>query len=122
MLPVTPRINSLPARLTRGSLGGRASALGGVVVLHAVPHLALGDLFQRDARGLGVLARLDLVLRATVQLTSALGGEDDEQVAVGHLLERLFQRREHHSGTSTSGNLRVRRLVRQRSTWMMAAS
>ena len=60
--------------------------------------------------------------RAAVELTRALGGQDDQQVAVGHLLEGLLQGWEHHSGTSTSGNLRVRRPVRQRSAWMMAAS
>ena len=56
------------------------------------------------------------------ELTRALGCQDDEQVAVGHFLEGLLQGREHHSGTSTSGNLSVRRPVRQRSAWMMAAS
>src|SRR5262245_45270451 len=98
------------------------SVLGRVVVLHAIAHLALGDLLQGDARRLRVMFLLDLVLRTPVELTRALGGQDDEQVAVGHLLEGLLQGREHHSGTSTSGNLIVRRPVRQRSAWMMAAS
>src|SRR2546428_3454029 len=113
MLPVTPRISSLPARLIAGL------TLGGVVVLHAVAHLAMGDLFEGHARGLGVLTHLHLILGAAVQLAGALGGEDDEQVAVGYFLQRLLQGREHHSGTSTSGNLRVRRLVRERSAWMI---
>src|SRR5215475_8507419 len=98
------------------------SVLGRVVVLHAIAHLALCDLLERDAGRLGVLLLLDLVLCAAVELTRALGGQDDEQVAVGHLLEGLLQGREHHSGTSMSGNLSLRRPVRQRSAWMMAAS
>src|SRR5262249_38057287 len=98
------------------------SPLAGVLVLHAVADLAVGDLLERDARRLFLLG-LDLRRRAPIELTGALGGEDDEQVTVGHLLQRLPQRRERHqSGTSMSGNLSVSRLVRQRSPWMMVAS
>src|SRR5215467_5089333 len=119
MLPVTPRTSSLPARLIR-RLG---SGLGRVLFLHTEPHTALCDLFERHTGGLGVLLRLDLVLRAAVELARAFGRQDDEQITVGHLFQRLLQRgKRHHSGTSTSGNFRVRRLVRQRSAWMIVAS
>src|SRR5262249_55903815 len=86
-------------------------------------HLALGDLLERHARRLGVLPRLDLVLRAAIQLARALGGQNHQQVTVGHLLQRFLQGgKRHHCGTSTSGNLSVRRVVRQRSAWMIVAS
>src|SRR5262249_32314077 len=61
MLPVTPRISSLPRSAT-------GSALGGVVVLEAVAHLGVGDLLQGDAGGLLVPA-FQLRLRAAVELT-----------------------------------------------------
>src|SRR2546422_8321048 len=39
-------------------------------------------------------------------------GEHDQQVTVGHLVQRTFERGEsHHSDTSRSGNVRRRRLV-----------
>src|SRR5262249_46377317 len=47
------------------------SVLGRVVVLHAIAHLALGDLLEGDAGRLGVLLLLDLVLRAPIQLSRA---------------------------------------------------
>src|SRR5262245_55580653 len=114
MLPVTPRISSLPARLI--------SRLGRLLVLHAEAHLGLRDLLERAARGLGV-PRLDLRRRAAIQLASALGREHDEEITVGHLVQGLLEgRKGHHSGTSRSGNLSVRRLVRHRSARMISAS
>src|SRR5262245_16957141 len=118
MLPQTPRISSRPAAATADPRSGA----GGVVVLQAIGDLGLGDLLERPARGLAVL-HLDLASRPAVELARPLGGEHDEQVAVGHLFQRLLERGEcHHSGTSTSGNLRVSRLVRQRSARMIVAS
>src|SRR5262245_40097350 len=118
MLPLTQRMISLPAR----DMAIR-SALRRLVVLHPVADLPLGDLLQGAARPLVVLPRLHLVLRPAVELPRPLGREHDEQVAVGHLFEGLLERGErHHSGTSTSGSLRVSRLVRHRSAWMMVAS
>jgi hypothetical protein len=94
-----------------------APVFGRVVVLHAVAHLPCA-IFQGDACRL-VLAMLDLVLCAPAELTSALRGQDDEQVAIDTFEDfkdvNIIQ-------TSMSGNLSLRRPVRQRSAWMMAAS
>src|SRR3989304_5102965 len=77
---------------------------------------------ERDGGGL-LVPGLDLGRGAAVQLARALGGQDDQQVAVRDLVEGLLQGWErHHSGTSTSGNLSVSRLVRQRSAWVIVAS
>src|SRR5258705_8739256 len=115
MLPVTPRISARPPSATD-------SVLGGVLVLEAIPHLGVGDLLQRHAGGLLVLG-VELRLRAAVELAGPLGGEHDEQIAIGYLVERALQGGERHqSGTSTSGKRMVRRLVRWRSPWMMVAS
>src|SRR4026208_957136 len=115
MLPVTPRISSRPP-------SAMASVLGSVLVLEAIADLGVGDLLQRHAGGLLVLG-LDLRLRAAGELPRPLGGGPAEKIAIGYLVERALQRRERHqSGTSTSGNRMVRRLVRQRSAWMMVAS
>src|SRR5688572_22365703 len=93
-----------------------------VRVLHAVLDLGGGDLLQRRAGGLLVLA-LDAWRGAAIELPRALGGQHHEQVAVGHLVERGFQRGERHQlGTSRSGNVTPRRVVRQRSAWMTAMS
>src|SRR5215475_8571659 len=97
MLPVTPRISSLPRSAT-------GSALGGVVVLETVAHFGVGDLLQGDAGGLLVPA-FQLRLRPAVELPRPLGREHDEQVAVGDLVEGALEGRERHQlGTSTSGN------------------
>src|SRR5688500_4195038 len=115
MLPVTPRMSSRPPSAT-------TSVLGGVLVLEAIAYLGVGDLLQRHAGRLLVLG-FELRLRAAVELARPLGSEHDEQIAIGHLVERPLQGRERHqSGTSTSGNRMVSRLVRQRSAWMMVAS
>src|SRR5688572_26321161 len=93
-----------------------------VFLFHPVADPGLGDLFEGVAGGLLVTA-LDLGLRAAIELPRALGREHHEHVAVGDVVQGLFQRRERHqAGTSMSGNLRVSRLVRQRSAWMMVAS
>src|SRR4026207_599550 len=106
MLPVTPRISSRPP-------SAMASVLGSVLVLEAIADLGVGDLLQRHAGGVLVLG-LDLRLGAAGGLPRPLGGEHDEQIAIGYLVERALQRRERHqSGTSTSGNRMVRRLGRQ---------
>src|SRR5262245_35571639 len=115
MLPETPRISSRPARDIRSSAGG-------VVFLQAEAELGLRDLLERPARRFLVLD-VDLRLRASVELAGPLGRQDDQEITVRHLLQRLFQRRERHwRGTSMSGSLSVRRLVRQRSAWMIVAS
>src|SRR4029453_9669702 len=115
MLPVTPRISSRPPSAI-------ASVLGGVLVLEAVAHLGVGHLLPGPAGGVFLLG-VSLRVRAAVELSGPLGGEHDEQIAIGYLVERALQGRERHqSGTSTSGNRMVRRLVRQRSAWMMVAS
>src|SRR4029453_2256971 len=99
-----------------------ALELWGVVFLDSVADAGFGDLFERGAGGL-LVPRVDLRLGAAVQLTGALGGQDDEHVAVGDIVEGLLERWErHHAGTSMSGKRRVNRLVRQRSAWMMVAS
>ena len=83
MLPVTPRISSRPPSAI-------ASVLGGVLVPEAIAHLGVGDLLQGHAGGLLVLG-LELRLRAAVELSRPLGGEHDEQIAIGYLVERALQ-------------------------------
>src|SRR4029453_13251641 len=97
MLPVTPRISSRPPSAI-------ASVLGGVLVLEAVAPLGVRDLPQGHSGGLLVLG-LELRLRAAVELSGPLGGEHDEQIAIGYLVERALQGRERNQwGTSTAGN------------------
>src|SRR6267142_2534977 len=99
-----------------------ASDFRRVLFLDPITDAGLGDLLEGVAGRLLVTA-LDLGLGAAVELARALGREHDQHVAVGDVVQGLFQRWERHqAGTSMSGNLRVSRLVRQRSAWMMVAS
>src|SRR6266850_4936767 len=103
-------------------LFGLASDFRRVLFLDPITDSGLGDLLEGVAGRLLVTA-LDLGLGAAVELARALGREHDQHVAVGDVVQGLFQRWERHqAGTSMSGNLRVSRLVRQRSAWMMVAS
>src|SRR5437016_2582573 len=87
--------------------------------LHAVPDLAVRDLLERRA-GRFLVPRLDLGGGAAVELAGALGGEDDQQVTVRDLVERLVEGgKRHQVDTSRSGRARVSRLVRHRSAWMI---
>src|SRR5882724_9944696 len=122
MLPVTPRISSLFWRVMRSVSFCLVSDFRGVFFFYPVADSRLGDLFEGVAGGL-LVAALDLGLGAAVELPRALGREDHQHVTVGDVVQGLFQRWERHqAGTSMSGNLRVSRLVRQRSAWMMVAS
>src|SRR5687768_4823188 len=88
--------------------------------LHAVLHLGGGDLLQRGAGRLLVLA-LHASGGATVQLARTLGREHHEEIPVRYLVQCGFERREcHQLGTSRSGNVTPRRAVRHRSAWMTA--
>src|SRR6266545_2908337 len=94
----------------------------GVFFFDSVTDSRLGDFFEGVAGGF-LVAALDLGLGAAVELPRALGREHHQHVTVGDVVQGLFQRWERHqAGTSMSGNLRVSRLVRQRSAWMMVAS
>src|SRR6266850_3238628 len=122
MLPVTPRISSLFWRVMRSVSFCLVSDFRGVFFFYPVTDSGLGDLFEGVAGGL-LVAALDLGLGAAVELPRALGREYHQHVTVGDVVQGLFQRWERHqAGTSMSGNLRVSRLVRQRSAWMMVAS
>src|SRR5258706_12053724 len=99
-----------------------ASDVRAVLSLDPMTDAGVGDLLEGVAGRLLVTA-LDLGLGAAVELARALRREHDQHVAVGDVVQGLFQRWERHqAGTSMSGNLRVSRLVRQRSAWMMVAS
>src|SRR5215470_1781010 len=138
MLPVTASISSRPASaMTRFSGGPVDSGRGcgrllGLFRLLRLD-LAADDLLQRNRGPLPAL-RLDLGLRATVELSASLRSEHDEHVAVRDLLESLLQRWERHHAvppgrvawtpppTGRSGRVRVRRDVRPRSASMVQAS
>src|SRR5215831_18773786 len=64
-------------------------------LLHTVRHLVGGDLFESQTRWLMVVTHHPSG-GAAVDLTRALAGERHEQVAVGHFVERLLQRRKGH--------------------------
>src|SRR6185503_892852 len=121
MAPALPQAADTRSRLVV-SCFGLGSDFGRVLFFDAVADARFGDLFEGVAGRLLVTA-LDLGLGAAVELARALGREHHEHVAVGDVVQGLFQRWERHqAGTSMSGNLRVSRLVRQRSAWMMVAS
>src|SRR5581483_3624124 len=96
MLPVTPRMSSRPASVTRRSAPGRGLRRGrGRLLLALGVHLADDHLLERDARPL-LPPGLDLGGGAPVELAAPLRGEDDEEVAVRDALEALLQRGERH--------------------------
>src|SRR5574341_1949828 len=107
MLPVTARISSRPAspiaRL-RGSPPGSGRGRGRLVGFFRPLRLDLaGDAFFQRYRGPLPALRLDLGLRAPVELPAPLRREDDQDVAVGDLLETLRQWRERHHSAPPGG-------------------
>src|SRR3990172_7666192 len=90
-------------------------------ILQPVPHLGLGQFFQRDAGALLVLG-LHLGRGAAIELAGALGRDHHQEIPVPDFLERLFKGRKrhmhvssYHSGSARSGSFNASRLVRQRS-------
>src|SRR5258705_8620531 len=121
MAPALPQMADTRLRLAPFCFGV-ALDFRSVFFFDSVADSRLSDFFQGVAGGL-LVAALDLGLCAAGELPRALCPEDHQHVTVGDVVQGLFQRwGRHPAGTSMSGNLRVSRLVRQRSAWMMVAS